>query len=1544
MEDILPKKDSIAIIGMEAVFPKSNGLKAYWNLIFNGEDAITEIPEDSHWSLKDYFDEDPATPDHTYCKRGGFIPKINFDPSRYGFPPKNLEATDTSQLLGLMVAERALEDAGYPANTSNIDHSRTSVILGITGTQELVIPLGARLYHPHWKRALQDCGVSDEKCADVIQRISDSFPKWQENSFPGLLGNVVAGRIANRLNLGGTNIVVDAACASSLSAIHTACLELVSNRCDISVSGGVDTLNDIFMHMCFSKTGVLSHTSDVRPFSKDADGTVLGEGIGMVVLKRLEDAKRDNDKIYAVIKGIGTSSDGKTGGIYAPDAGGQLRALKSAYADAKIDPCTVELFEAHGTGTRVGDKIELTALKSLIPENRLSPSDSRAFIQKNKASLPANSAAIGSVKSMIGHAKAAAGAAGLIKAVLSLHHKVIPPTLKAQSPDPEIDITNSPFYLNPLSKPWVKSSNHPRRCGVSAFGFGGSNFHAVLEEYSQTKDNVSWDGSVQIAAFSSNTKEQLIKDIKNFKESMDSCKDWDSGEIAQMLAWESVQSRSKFLSSDQHRVLIAINNNDNPAEKAADALNYLEKLNDTVNVSISADSSGPHSTKENKSDKNGSGIFYGTGKPKGNIGFLFPGQGSQYAGMGRELISMFPEALKTLETACETFSASYSKYDSVSESDVDYKSLKDYLFPPPSYAQNDKISEEKLRATDIAQPAIGAVSLAMVKILERFGIKPHAACGHSFGELTAMCAAEWIDDKTFFNLACARGKYMAGAASKDGDPGTMFAVKASLDHIEQLIKSENLNLVVANRNSQDQVVLSGRTDEIKRAAKILKKHKIRGVQLTVAAAFHSALVQDAVKPFKKIVNDADINFSQTEVFSNTTGQAYPKEHDKVKKLLGEQLVNPVHFMSDIESMFNRNIKTFIEVGPKTVLSSLTRTILDGKEALSLSVDGSSGNKRGVEDLAHLLCTLAASGFEVMLDKWENIIEKPAKKMMRVPLTGANVKPVLQSCKPQAKKSSQQKQSPQLNLSTVQTESIQQVATTPTTKFNPTSSLNVNQNPVAQNSSLVKKQVIEQDTPVIQHNRLNSSYRPQPKGTDMKNQHIPHHQITVATDPYKTVKRDNMPESHSSLIHSAMQMVQKGMESMQELQTRTALAHEKFLDTQSVASRTLQSMMEQTRFFAENAIFSLNNRPCTPSINNTEQIKVERPAQIKASHVKEDEQYLAYSRSYQAEESVNTYSSEHFKAQEPELSGTKSKDNAVTSKNNGKNHSQINSSNSTLSMNNYAHQDENFWKQKQNSHINNQTGRLQTETLLLETVSKLTGFPVEMLSLDMDIESDLGIDSIKRVEIVSELEKQLPGAAALSPDNMGTLRTLKDICLAITPADQPPVAQQVSTTYIPAHRTVNHKNIAASTTHITRELPVNGQNDADTEPDRTQNITTTDKNTVTGQNVMQVLMETISTLTGFPVEMLTPDMDIESDLGIDSIKRVEILSKLEEKLPQANSISPDDLGQLKTIRQIAQHITGSNDLPESDCKQNNFESPDSVSESKTEIVASEKKNF
>ena len=290
----------------------------------------------------------------------------------------------------------------------------------------------------------------------ITKQYRDSYPIWQENSFPGVLGNVVSGRIASHLNLGGTNCVIDAACASALGAVKMAADALLTGTCDMAITGGVDTENNIFMYMCFSKTPAFSKEGKSRPFDASSDGILIAEGIGLMVLKRYQDALRDGDKIYAVMRSIGSSSDGRGKSIYQPVSEGQAKAVKQAYELGGVTPKDIELLEAHGTGTPVGDMKEFSGLKFVYGDQ-----------SKNDKWC-----AIGSVKSQIGHSKASAGIAGVMKSALSIYHHVLPPTINVQKPNPAMEIESSPFYLNSDLRPWTHNvEGHKRRAGTSAFGF-----------------------------------------------------------------------------------------------------------------------------------------------------------------------------------------------------------------------------------------------------------------------------------------------------------------------------------------------------------------------------------------------------------------------------------------------------------------------------------------------------------------------------------------------------------------------------------------------------------------------------------------------------------------------------------------------------------------------------------------------------------------------------------------------------------------------------------------------------------------------------------------------------------------------------------------------------------------------------------------------------------------------------------------------------------------------------------------------------------------
>ncbi len=663
------RSEPVAVIGLSCLFPGAPHLAAYWANLKASLDAIGDVPKD-HWSAEDYYDPDPKAEDKTYGRRGGFLAPVPFEPLKYGIVPNDLSAIDTTQLLGLVAADQALADAGYGAGGA-CDHSRTAVILGVTGALKMVVSLGSRLAHPQLRRALEDSGADGDLIAEVLRRFAGEFTPWQENSFPGLLGNVTAGRIANRLNLGGANLVVDAACASSLAAVRQGLTELRSGQADLVVTGGMDTFSDPFMYTCFSKTPALSPTGDVLAYDQDGDGTMLGEGLGVVVLKRLADARRDGDRVYAVIRAMGASSDGKGAAIFAPTVCGQSRALANAYAEAGFDPGQVGLVEGHGTGTAVGDAVEAEAL-------------AQVFGRSGRADSGRPWCSLGSVKSQIGHTKAAAGAAGLIKAALALYFKTLPPAVKVRTPLPVLTRPGSPFHLSSRPRPWLGAG--PRRAGVSAFGFGGSNFHCLLEEADPAKPGAEAPVDFELFAFSGPDPDAIVKRLIETTRAHDPAR-------------AAAQSREDFSADDACRLVAAVSG-PRLAALAAE-LTALMKRPDAAPGDWPAE------------------VFYGAGPAlAGGFGVLSSPARAVRPDQFRDLAVNWPEMLEALSQAAAE----------LAQAAPDLSPLDLILYPPDlASPENRTLWARESRDPRFQKVVRAAFHRGLTEILEKFGLRPEVA-------------------------------------------------------------------------------------------------------------------------------------------------------------------------------------------------------------------------------------------------------------------------------------------------------------------------------------------------------------------------------------------------------------------------------------------------------------------------------------------------------------------------------------------------------------------------------------------------------------------------------------------------------------------------------------------------------------------------------------------------------------------------------------------------------------------------------------------------
>ena len=938
---------AIAIVGAGAILPDAANVPAFWENVKNGRYSISDV-QPERWDPKLYFDPDHSVPDKTYSKIGGWARNYVWDPIKWHLPvpPRVVDAMDESQKWAIACTREALEDYGFPRRPLNTD--RTAVILGNAMAGEKHYFTALRLYFPEYAHELEEsasfAALPEKLRHDLIKELHDRMakrvPDVTEDTMPGELANCIAGRIANVFNFRGPNYVVDAACASAMAAISAAIEGLVANDFDVAVTGGIDRNMGASTFIKFCKIGALSATG-TRPYAEGADGFVMGEGTAIFLLKRLADAERDGDNIYAVLRGMGGASDGKGKGITAPNPIGQKFAIERAWEAAGLSPATVTLIEGHGTSTAVGDVVEVQSMIDVLSGSH----------------LPSHSVALGSVKSNFGHLKGAAGAAGLLKATLALRDKVLPPSVHCEHLNPNIDFAHSPLYVNTELKPWTMPEGGVRRAGLSAFGFGGTNFHAVLEEYIPHRLNGNGKRSVAVSEIPPQVKESIMnvegvpRTSFSGTTSSSSCKTPLRGALVIGAASEAaLVERLREVEKDAkagwappptapaesdlrapERVAIDYANATELADKAGNALKALAANQPAVWKALRAQ-----------------GIFRGHG-PAPKVAFLYTGQGSQYANMLQLIRATEPIVAETFAEADRVMTPLLGK------------PLSKFIFVDQADAVAVAQAEDDLRQTEITQPAVLAIDLALTRLLAAYGIEPNFTMGHSLGEYGALVAAGGLPFVDSLEAVSARGRGMTQVAMDDN--GRMAAVFAPIEEVERILKTINGNIVIANFNSNHQAVVGGASKAVEQAMEAFQKAGYDVSALPVSHAFHTTIVAGASKPLRQVLERLHLESPRLPIVANTSGEFYPTGPDVVPQMLDiltQQVASPVQFIKGLRTLYDAGARMFVEVGPKKALQGFAEDVLGGySDVVSLFT-----NHPKVGDIVafnQALCGLYAAG-------------------------------------------------------------------------------------------------------------------------------------------------------------------------------------------------------------------------------------------------------------------------------------------------------------------------------------------------------------------------------------------------------------------------------------------------------------------------------------------------------------------------------------------------------------------------------------------------------
>jgi acyl transferase domain-containing protein/phosphopantetheinyl transferase (holo-ACP synthase) len=926
-------KEKIAIIGMSCLFPEAPNLASFWRNIVTGRDSIRQA-SDAEWEIlgSDLPNFDP------YCKQGGFVTDLaTFDPMKFGIMPTGIHGADPEQFLALKTAHQALVDAGYADKDFN--REKAEVILGRISapavgalnfiqhnqTVEEVIKILHSL-HPE---------LEQNQLTEIAKQLRQSLPASNPESAPSIMPNVLAGRIANKLDFRGRSLILDAACASSLVAVEIAVQDLLARDADLALAGGLHINSNKYFYHLFCSLGALSHKGKIRPFDNEADGTLLGEGIGMIVLKRLDEAIADGDRVYATICGTGTSSDGRGASVLAPTVEGESLAIRRAYEMSQFSPQSVGHLEAHGTGTIEGDFVELKAIETVFSS------------QAKDTSTPW--LALGSVKSNIGHCQAASGVAGIIKSALSLYHRVLPPTLNVAKPNAKIDWSKSPCYINSTARPWIhpafkgtlpealKIKNNkitPRRAAVSAFGFGGINAHCVLEEVSLAdefkQETLLQEWPSELFAFQGDSAAELISKLEDVAHFCQLNKKASLKDIAFTVQSDN-QSSTK---TNQLRVALVAESIDDLLSKIAFAINKLAQVN--------SDTSTP-------------GVYFsGTSQgDKGKVAYLLPGLGAAYPHMLADLCIYFPEVREVFD---------YIDLLALSLNEQGQPSKK--LFPPTDF-NGTKSTAADLASMDFAVVAVLMAEYAIYRILLGLGMEPDCVMGCSTGEFGALVMSGAVDILDTAPMFYKQSTRVARAVPKENlDKLRSIMVLSHYEKVAPHLQGLNDSIYLTADLSPHQLILTASIAAMEQATQSLRDNKIPFHPLPAAIPYHTSLVKDAVSANDQDVQNLDIKTPVTQAWACSSAQQIPNSSAELRKLAITLFEKPIQLRKTIEAMYQDGVRTFVEIGPKNTLTELVGDILSGKPHIALATNYS--NKSSLNQLHQVIAKLFALGVSMDL--------------------------------------------------------------------------------------------------------------------------------------------------------------------------------------------------------------------------------------------------------------------------------------------------------------------------------------------------------------------------------------------------------------------------------------------------------------------------------------------------------------------------------------------------------------------------------------------------